>query len=121
MTLPAIVQDIADVIGRDAALYLVGHHLRWDGRGQRGKAGSLYVPHKLTANHRLVLLLGLKTATALVAGFGGEIIHLSSCKGIVQRFRDDEIRRLAADGANDNALADWFGVTRRHVRNIRAL
>lgn len=121
MTLPLIVQEIADAIGREAALYLVGHHLRWDGRGQRGKAGNLYVPQTLTPNHRLVALLGWTSATALVAGFGGEIIHLSSCRGVVQRFRESEIRRLASAGiANDNELADWFGITKRHVRNIKA-
>ncbi len=120
MTLPVIVQEIADVIGREAALYLVGHYLRWDGRGQRGKAASFYVPQKLMADHRLVQLLGWDKAAVLAEGFGGEIIHLSSCRGIVQRWRDNEIRRLAASGvANDN-IADWFGITARHVRSIRA-
>lgn len=88
--------------------------------GGNGARQVACTSRKLTANHRLVPLPDLKTATAPVAGFGNEITQLSSYRRIAQRVQDDQTRRLATAGtATDNEIADWFNNTKRHVRNIK--
>jgi hypothetical protein len=57
---------------------------------------------------------------ALVDAFGGEILPISSCAGVVQRWRNEEIRRLAADGWSTMAIAALIGVTDRTVRLAKA-
>ena len=75
--LPSSVQPIAAVIGRRAALYLIGQ-LPVAVRGKSGKQSrrvQLYVPKTLDEDHRLVQILGPQKAAALVAEFGGEMLY----------------------------------------------
>ena len=118
--LPETVREIAAVIGRERALYLVGQVLKWERGGHYGKSAYLYVPRKLKPSHRLEKILGRVDAAALVDEFGGLILHISSCKGVVTRSRDREIRRMAAAGASNDDVVTIHGITKRHVLAIKA-
>lgn len=120
MRLPESVQEIAEVIGRDAALYLIGQlPTCYAGTaGHRSHRVILYVPKTLKPNHRLVEILGWNTALQLVKGFGGEILQPANCREIYAQFRDREIQRMLADGAKPAQVADLMGVSERHVRNL---
>lgn len=120
MRLPASVQEIADVIGREAALYLIGQ-LPTCYAGTSGKQSTrviLYVPKRLKPGHRLVTILGWHTALQLVEGFGGEILQPANCQEVYRRFRDSEAARLTADGLTPARLAEIMAVSERHIRNI---
>lgn len=114
------LREIAWIIGRERALYLAGQVLKWERGGHYGKTASLYVPKRLAPDHRLVQILGWDDAAALVYEFAGLILPISSCRGVVQRWRDNEIRRLSAEGLSARELVPLFGVTLRHVRTIKA-
>lgn len=120
MRLPDTVQEIADVIGREAALFLIGQ-LPTCYAGADGKRSTrviLYVPKRLAPDHRLVRILGWHTALQLVQGFGGEILQPANCQEVYRRFRDDEAKRLACAGLSAAQLAEVLAVSERHVRNI---
>lgn len=120
MRLPESVQEIADVIGRETALYLIGQ-LPTCYAGAEGKRSTrviLYVPKRLKPTHPLVQILGWHTALQLVEGFGGEILQPANCQEVYRRFRDDEARRLAAAGLSSAQLAEVLAVSERHIRNI---
>lgn len=146
MELPRSVQEIADVIGRDRALLLVGKlprsytpDRRWPSReagpmsadtGARNRrtdrAGAsniklvMYVPtlSRLTLDHRLVQILGWADAEKLCKAFGGEIMYPASCAAIARQFKNDSILRMARTGIKSTAVAIAFGVSERHVRNL---
>lgn len=115
--LPKATQEIAEVIGRKRALYLVGALPRSYG-AYTGSRVNLYVPATLKPNHPLVRLLGWPDAMKLVAHFGGEILYPSKCDEIIRAHRDASIRRLHADGVGSAQIAEWFGISDRQVRNI---
>ena len=120
MRLPSSVQEIADVIGRETALFLIGQ-LPTCYAGNDGKRSTrviLYVPKRLSPNHRLVRILGWHVAAQLVEGFGGEILQPANCQEVYRRFRDGEARRLIADGLSATHLAEVMAVSERHIRNI---
>ncbi|WP_054945869.1 hypothetical protein [Novosphingobium sp. KN65.2] len=118
--LPESIQEIADVIGREAALYLVGQlpTCRAGAQGKRATRVILYVPKRLKPNHRLVQILGWERANKLVEGFGGEILQPANCQEVYRRFRDREAQRLFDGGASIPDLAAIFSVTERHIRNL---
>ena len=121
--LPSSVQEIADVIGRESALLLVGQLPRCTQRDQRyPKAVSsrviMYVPKRLEPGHRLVQILGYVTALSLVHHFGGEVLYPANCADVYRRFRDREALRMIREGMTAKAVADVLGVSDRHVRNL---
>ena len=121
MRLPASVQEIADVIGVERALFLVGKlpHCRSGLPGSEGVRVILYVPKTLKPNHPLVHLLGWHDALALTKAFGGEIMQPASCSDVYRKFRDDSIVRLVlCDGMKPAEVAEMMGVSDRHVRNL---
>lgn len=124
MILPQSVQEIAAVIGRDAALYLIGQlpvcYVADKGKGRRGdkpcrKRIIMYVPKRLKPDHRLVQILGWNRAEMLVRGFGGEILCPANCEEVYLRFRNNEIRRLRSEGMGAKALAEIMGVGERLI------
>lgn len=117
MDLPASVQEIADVIGRERALYLIGQLPQC---GKRSWRIVLYVPKRLTADHQLVRILGWHDAQRLVRVFGGEILQTSNCRHIARQYRNRSIRRMADDGMQLDEIASLMQLTRRQVRNILA-
>lgn len=126
MKLPRSVQEIADVIGRDRALYLIGQlptcAIR-DNRypGAKSLRPMLYVPtvRRLAPDHSLVAILGWNDAEKLCRHFGGEILQPANCIEIYRPFRDRNISRMASEGVPLKLVAAWFDVTDRHVRTVR--
>lgn len=114
------LREIAWIIGREKALFLAGHVLKWGRCGHYGKSACLYIPKRLTPDHRLVQLLGWDDAAALVYEFAGLILQISSCRGVYQRWRDNEARRFAREGAQTRDIQEIFGVSERYARTIKA-
>lgn len=126
MKLPRSVQEIADVIGRERALYLIGQLPRCrvkDARSPKWERDRpmLYVPalRRLTPDHVLVAILGWNDAEKLCRYFGGEILQPANCAEIYRPFRDRGIAQMVADGIPPKLVAELFNVTDRHVRTVR--
>jgi hypothetical protein len=81
--LPASVQEIADVIGREQALRLIASlpSYRDNRPGKAHKRLMLYVPQRITMDHLLVQVLGFEDAAKMVNHFGGECLHPANCSG----------------------------------------
>lgn len=126
MRLPKSVQEIADVIGVEQALFLVGQLPRCVIRDKRYPNAKtthviLYVPTaaRLAPDHQLVRLLGWRDAVKLCQHFGGEILHPANCADIYRKFRDRSIVRMVrADGMDPALVAELMEVSRRHVSNL---
>lgn len=116
--LPRSVQEIADVIGRDAALFLIGQLPRAYSSCHPSGQVILYVPKTLKPDHPLVSLMGWNAAHKLVRAFGGEILQPATCADVYRDFRDRSIQRLLREGHSAKTLGEWFGVCDRHVRNL---
>lgn len=120
MRLPRSVQEIADVIGTEQALYLVGQMPRFRNASRGNLQPVMYVPtrSRLNPKHELVRILGWNDAQALVGAFGGEILQPANCAEIYRAFRDRSIVRMHADGMKPAAIAELMDVSDRHVRNL---
>lgn len=120
MRLHGVMQEIADVIGRDAALYLVGRLPRCHPASRKTETVVLYVPtlKRLGLDHNLVRILGWVNAEKLCRHFGGEILQPGNCRDVYRPFRDRSIARLVIEGLPPRMVAEWFGVSDRHVRNV---
>ena len=121
--LPRSVQEIADVIGTERALYLIGQLPRCyskDPRWPNAKSSHviLYVPKVFKPDHQLVHLLGWHDARKLVDAFGGEILQPGSCADVYRRFLNRSIVRMAHEGMKPAAIAELLGVSTRHVLNL---
>jgi hypothetical protein len=117
MRLPRTAQELADVIGRDAALRLIGQLPRCSPNGH-SEVVMLYVPKELRPDHRLVKLIGWDRALALVQAFGGEVLLPANCAALYRGFRDRSILRLHGQGLPIALLVEWFDVGERHIRNL---
>lgn len=118
--LPESVREIAEVIGRDAALRLIGK-LPTCYAGKDGKKSTrviMYVPKRLQPDHMLVSILGWSSACKLVRVFGGEILYPANCRGIYSKFRDEAILKMLEAGCRPSMVADIMGLSERHVRNL---
>jgi hypothetical protein len=121
MSLPATAQEIADVIGREQTLYLIGQLPRAykaAGEYRNGSKVVMYVPKVLHPTDKLVRILGWQDAMKLVREFSGMLIEPANCAHIYRPFRDVHIRRLVDDGVPRVMVAEWFGITERMVRTI---
>ena len=119
MRLPASVQEIAEVIGRERALYLIGRLPRFKRNDVRGgEQVILYVPRHLKPDHCLVSILGWHDAKRLVDAFGGELLKPGNCCEVYRPFRDEAIRRIRDDGVSIPMIAEWFSMTERRVRQV---
>ena len=122
MRLPASVQEIADVIGRERALYLIGQLPRcYAGKeGHKSSRVILYVPtaKRIPADHYLVRILGWQDAMKMCQAFGGEILQPANCSEIYRRYRNAEIARMAGEGMSAKDIADVFQVNVQYVREI---
>lgn len=125
MRLPASVQEIADVIGRERALFLVGQLPRcYQTRKGSKRAGwhvIMYVPKVLKPDHLLVQILGWPDAVKIVAAFGGEILHPANCAEVYRVFRDRASLAMVASGMTPREAAEAIGVSARHVRGLVVL
>jgi Mor family transcriptional regulator len=125
MDLPASVQEIADVIGRDKALLLIGKLPKAYSRDKRWPGAQkstlvLYVPtvKRLGLDHFLVKTLGYIDAVKMCEAFGGEIMYPASCANIHRAFRDQSILSMVRAGMRPMNVAAIIGVSERHVRNL---
>jgi len=121
--LPASVQEIADVIGRQDALRLVRQLPRClveDKRrpGSMQERVMLYVPKKVKPGHPLVRILGAEGAEKMVRAFGGECLHPANCNAIHKDYRNDAVRKRHREGSRVPVLAASFGVSERQIRNV---
>lgn len=118
--LPESVQEIAEVIGWDDALYLIGQlpTLKPKPGKRPNPRVSLYIPKRLKPNHNLIRILGEEQAQKLVAEFGGLIMYPANCNQFPRNSRNREIRRMAVDGMTPREIAEIVGITARQVRNI---
>lgn len=117
MELPASAQEIADVIGRERALFLIGQLPRSPSRKWRA---NLYVPKRVTPDHPLVGMVGWIDANKLVREFGGMILQPSNCSYLAREHRAREVRRMHAEGVRLADIAEAVGLTERQIRNIVA-
>lgn len=127
MKLPSSVQEIADVIGRERTLYLIGLlprcYVKDSRKADVPKGGVservlLYVPKNLEPDHQLVKILGWHDAQRLVQAFGGEMLSPANCRDVYRPHRDQAIRRLRADGVPPAMIAEWFGMSERRVWQV---
>ena len=119
--LPESVKEIAEVIGREDTLRLIGQlPTCYAGKeGHKSNRVIMYVPKRLPPDHKLVEILGFNTAMKLVRHFGGEILQPANCRALYSRFRDEAILRMLDAGARPGMVADLLGVSERHVRNLQ--
>lgn len=120
MQLPTSAQEIANVIGREQALFLIGQLPRCyvDRPGHKSWRVIMYVPKTLKAEHDLVRLLGWHDARKLVQAFGGEILQPASCHDVYRKWRDANIIRLHSEGMKPAQIAELMEVSDRQVRNL---
>lgn len=117
MNLPHSVREIAEVIGVQQALLLIGSLPRSYSRDKAARV-LLYVPHRMRADDRLVRILGIHDAMKLHTAFRGELLPVANCQGIYKTFRDKSIVRLSLSGMKNKDIAEVMGVSDRHVRGI---
>lgn len=115
MELTQTVQEIADVIGRERALYLIGQLPTTRVESRKYNKVLLYVPKRLTLDHILVKILGWNDASKLVRVFAGELIQVSNCEYIYRSFLHRSIKRMTAEGMTAKAVAELLGVSERTV------
>ena len=118
--LPQSVREIAEVIGREAALLLIGRlPVCYRDAGKKSPKVILYVPKRLPPDHQLVEILGYPTAQKLVDAFGGEILYPANCRAILAHQRNELVARMLDGGARPAIVAELFGMTERNVRNLQ--
>lgn len=104
--LPGTLQDVADVIGRYAAVRLS------EGLPQTGERASrrmVYVPQKPRENHRLIDLIGLEATEKLCWSHGRIILEVPVCRDLKFAWRDAAARRLADSGMTPAQIAADLG------------
>ncbi|QKN87894.1 transcription regulator [Acinetobacter phage vB_AbaP_Alexa] len=117
--LPKSVQEIADVIGREDALYLIGQLPRCPTPSRRGSEVLLYVPtlNRLTPDHRLVKILGYPLARKLSANCAG-LWKPANCNGIVRSFRNKSMAEFWESGHTIQDIAAIFETTPKYTKKI---
>jgi hypothetical protein len=117
--LPRSVREIAEVIGVETTMRLINQLPTCATPSNRHHAiPILYVPKRLSPDHRLVQILGWHDANRLVQHFGGEILAPANCADVYKAIRNRYIRELLALGYKPDLVADLIGMTVRNVRNI---
>lgn len=122
--LPGVAGEIADVIGHERALYLIGQLPRCRVGREGGKSSQviLHVPQlrHLPADHRLVRILGWRDAVKLCQAFGGETLKPPTCAAVVRVAHHCAIRELAGAGVPYSELQIIFQRTRRSIQGVLA-
>lgn len=116
MELPRTVQEIADVIGRERALYLIGQLPKLWVPSQQYHKVILYVPKRIKPSDQLVQILGWNDANKMVQHFGGEMLHPANCEYIYRRFIHRSIQTMHSDGMDTKEIAELLGVSERTVK-----
>lgn len=117
--LPRSVQEIAEVIGREDALYLIGQMPQVK-RSNGGNEVLLYVPtlNRLTPDHRLVRVLGYALARKFCVNLGGQLLKPGNCNGIVRDFRNKSMAEFWESGHTIAEIAEIFDKTPKYTKKI---
>ncbi|RKR02608.1 hypothetical protein C7446_2326 [Kushneria sinocarnis] len=117
MRLPPSVQQIADVIGSDKALWLVR---QLPPCGKRARRRNLYIPRpaRLTINHRLVALLGWSDAWALCEVLGGQTVQPALCRYMERAMASRRILALRDLGMSPREIASEMGISDRWAESV---
>lgn len=113
------LRSIAEVIGRQKALYLVSQCPRYKVEKRTGVGQLLlYVPqvNRLKVDHKLVGMVGYQDALQLCKVFGGELLVLSQCKHILLKNRNQGIKSMLEQGFTIHDVAKFFGLHPRTVK-----
>jgi hypothetical protein len=119
--LPDSVTQIANLIGRDKALYLIG---KLSKLSKRPREVSLYIPKKLKSHHKLVDIIGYEDTHKLVNAYGGEILCIASCHSLVRHYRNEYLKHLKlispekASQIDIASLSNVFGISKKQARNL---
>lgn len=122
--LPETLRDIAEVIGREAAVRLAEGMRPIEDDGAPASTGArpwrkmIYVPRRLTPEHPLVGLLGWQTALKLQRSHTNMILEIPFCADLVRAYRDHIIAEMARGGFAEAEIASWVQLHLRSVRNI---
>lgn len=109
--LPQQLQQVADIIGLQAALVLVKHY-----GGVR-----LYVPIQMTPEHILSRLIGFETALKLSKEFGGmDHFDIPRATGALRVVRNRQIADKYVKGKTLRQLALEYFMTERGIVKILA-
>lgn len=116
--LPESIQEIASVIGRDRALYLIGSLVP---SGKRRWRRILYVPHprNLKMSSKIVKILGYEDAARLSRAFSGLILQPANGNSLSRALRDRCICDMARRGVPTADIAAFFALAPRTVNGIR--
>jgi hypothetical protein len=115
--LPESVAELADVIGREDALALIGRRQR---SGRRSWRICFYIPKHLPLDHWLVGELGLAKARRLSREFASMILQPSNCRFLIRPLRDARIIELAALGVSEADIGASIGLSQARVYEIRS-
>ncbi|WP_052455948.1 hypothetical protein [Acinetobacter bereziniae] len=117
------IRCIAEIIGKQQALFLVSQYPRYKSKKRNGEGQLLlYVPkaNHLGLDHRLVAILGYVDAYKLCSEFGGELLTLSFCKHIILKKRNAGIIDMLKQGYSSEQLAEFFNLSTRAVLLVAA-
>lgn len=113
------LRSVAEVIGRQKALYLVSQCPKYKTEKRTGVGQLfLYVPQarRLKMDHNLVTMLGYEDAQKLSLVFGGELLVLSQCKHILIKSRNAGIKSMLEQGFRVDEIAQYFNISTRIVQ-----
>ena len=118
--LPESVAVVADVIGRDEALRLVGALPTFPSKPWLAWV-SVPKPSRLRPNHTLVEILGWQGAVLMCRAFGGELLQLARCRGLERAARNRRIWELRAQGLSSREIGDLIDVSGEVVKKVLQL
>jgi hypothetical protein len=109
-TLPASVQDLVKLIGMEDTRKLLSLY-----GGMRK-----YIPSGRSQNTNLENILSRPSFEAICREYGGDTIELPKVDSLVRAERDLEIFLQSSRGVSRKDLSKAYGLTIRHIGNIRS-
>jgi len=106
--LPLAIRELAQAIGDNDALRLIGMH-----GGARVK-----VPRTVDFNDPLHVGLSAAGYERLVKYYGGDTFEVPKGDAYLRKLRHEQVRQCREQGMTVNETAEATGYTRRHVMNI---
>ncbi|CAM3292372.1 Mor transcription activator family protein [Halomonas lysinitropha] len=106
----AILDELADFIGYDAAMTLAKG---WGGR-------RLYIRAQANPCHPITLEIGPEAAEKLAYFYGGTSLDVPGTRNATLEARNRQIMVALEEGQPTREVAVTFGLTARHVRHIRS-
>lgn len=119
--LPRSVQEVAEVIGREKALELVGKiNPTFHPSHPNERRIYLYVPMlpNLKPDHAIVRMIGYPAAEKLSLRFGSELLKLATCHDIYRNHRNKAIAAELERGGTEEDVAKGFGMNIKSIRLI---